>query len=87
MGAGSTALLLKYLSETDEERDFPLGKLIVITSLVGREWDEAIDKVQRFILPLLRQHSILTIQCSRMSVDSVDAWIVRECCRQPQCIY
>ncbi|WP_204141315.1 hypothetical protein [Halomicronema sp. CCY15110] len=87
LGADSTALLLKYLSETDEERGFPLENLIVITSLVGREWDETIDKVQRFILPLLRQHNILTIQCGRMSDYSAEGWIIYECSRQPQRIY
>jgi len=87
LGADSTALLLKYLSETDEERGFPLENLIVITSLVGREWDETIDKVQRFILPLLRQHNILTIQCGRMSDCSADGWLVYECSRQPQRLY
>jgi hypothetical protein len=87
LGADSTALLLKYLSETNEERGFPLENLIVITSLVGREWDETIDKVQRFILPLLRQHNILTIQCGRMSDYSADGWIIYECSRQPQRLY
>ena len=87
LGADSTALLLKYLSETDEERGFPLENLIVITSLVGREWDETVDKVQRFILPLLRQHNILTIQCGRMSDYSAEGWIIYECSRQPQRIY
>ena len=87
LGADSTALLLKYLSETDEERGFPLENLIVITALVGREWDETVDKVQRFILPLLRQHNILTIQCGRMSDYSADGWIIYECSRQPQRIY
>ncbi|MEM6839729.1 MAG: hypothetical protein AAF609_23195 [Cyanobacteria bacterium P01_C01_bin.120] len=87
LGADSTALLLKYLSETDEERGFPLENLIVITSLVGREWDKTVDKAQRFILPLLRQHNILTIQCGRMSDSSPDGWIVYECSRQPQRIY
>ncbi|WP_204138943.1 hypothetical protein [Halomicronema sp. CCY15110] len=87
LGADSTALLLKYLSKTDEERGFPLENLIVITSLVGREWDETVDKVQRFIFPLLRQHHILTIQCGRMSDYSADGWIVYECSRQPQRLY
>ncbi|MEM1309392.1 MAG: hypothetical protein AAGF98_07930 [Cyanobacteria bacterium P01_H01_bin.153] len=87
LGADSTALLLKYLGETDEERGFPLENLIVITSLVGREWDETIDKVQRFILPLLRQHNILTIQCGRMSDYSADGWIIYECSHRPQHIY
>jgi hypothetical protein len=79
--------LLKYLSETDEERGFPLENLIVITALVGREWDETLDKVQRFILPLLRQQHILTLQCGRMSDYSADGWIIYECSRQPQRIY
>jgi len=87
LGADSTALLLKYLTETDEERGFPLENLIVITALVGREWDETIEKVDRFIIPLLRQHNILTIQTGRMSDSSPDGWIIYECSRQPRRIY
>ena len=62
LGADSTALLFKYLAETNEERGFQLEELVVITALVGREWDETIDKMQRFILPLLRQYDVLTTQ-------------------------
>ncbi|MEL6383847.1 MAG: hypothetical protein AAFQ89_15605 [Cyanobacteria bacterium J06626_18] len=88
LGADSTALLFKYLlAESNEERGFPLENLVVITSLVGREWDETIDKVQRFVLPLLRQHNVLTIQCGRMSDRSTDGWILYECSRQPKRLY
>jgi len=87
LGADSSALLLKYLSETDEKRGFPLENLIVITALVGHEWDETVDKVQRFILPLLRQHKILIIQCGRISDYSAEGWLIYECSRQPQHIY
>ena len=64
MGADSTALLLRWITEP-ASRDFALDELVVLTAMTGSEWESTLRDVEQVVLPLLAQHRIRFIQVGR----------------------
>lgn len=64
MGADSTALLLRWITEP-ATRDFDLDELIVLTAMTGSEWESTLRDVEEVVLPLLAAHGIRFIQVGR----------------------
>ena len=64
MGADSTALLLRWITEP-ATRDFDLDELIVLTAMTGSEWESTLRDVEDVVLPLLAAHGIRFIQIGR----------------------
>src|SRR5205809_3926922 len=64
LGVESVAILLHWICEP-ETRDFHLKDLVVITAMTGQEWPDTIDKFQKHLLPLFRQHGIRFVQLGR----------------------
>ena len=86
LGIDSTALLLRLLFVPDC-RDFPLENLVVIVAMTGDEWERTGWLAQQFILPLLRQFNIWTIQVSRGGEREQDGIVIHSSTRSPQRLY
>ncbi|MBS1807595.1 MAG: hypothetical protein JST84_05325 [Acidobacteria bacterium] len=71
MGVDSTAILLRWILEP-ESRDFDLSQLTVMTAMTGDEFGDTKRFVQKYILPLLRQHKIRYVQVSRTGQSQSD---------------
>jgi hypothetical protein len=64
LGLDSTALLLRWLEEPSS-RDFDLGDLAVVSSMVGHEFQSSWQAVQTHVLPRLRAAGVRFIQVAR----------------------
>lgn len=85
-GVDSTALLVELILNP-AARDFELEDLIVVTAVVGREWERTDRDCEEVILPLLRHYNILLIQAGRKSNSQTDGVEIFSCTRQPKKIY
>ena len=65
MGVDSTAILLRWLEMTDNERGFPLEDLIVLTAQTGDEFESTKKLVEAHIFPLLRKHRIRFVEIAK----------------------
>ncbi len=82
LGADSTAILLRWLTEP-ETRTFDLSDLIVITAQTGDEWVETACLVEQHIYPLLAEHGIRTVQVARGGPYERDGIVVLDDTREP----
>lgn len=64
MGVDSTAILLRWMAEP-ETCPCDLKDLVVITSMVGDEFESTRRLLVKHILPRLRKHGIRFIQVAR----------------------
>lgn len=64
LGADSTAILLRWL-EDPSSRDFEIEDLIVITAMVGDEFDSTARLVEEHVVPRLRAHGVRYVQVAR----------------------
>lgn len=82
MGVESTAILVRWLLEPTT-RPCRLSDLIVITSQVGNEYAQTGRDVERYILPLLRQHNVRYVQVARAGHLEADGITILEDSNQP----
>lgn len=61
LGADSTAILLRWLSEP-ASRDFPLEALLVITAHTGDEYPSTLRDTEEVVLPALRTYGVRLVQ-------------------------
>ena len=83
MGVDSTAILLRWLNMTDQERGFPLKHLIVLTAQTGDEFESTKDLVETHIFPLLRKHCIRFVEIAKHGPSTKDGYTVLQDTRQP----
>lgn len=89
MGADSTALLLRWITEP-ASRDFALDELVVLTAMTGSEWESTLRDVEQVVLPLLAQHRIRFIQVGRSRRNVTkdgDGVVVLDDSRTPSKLY
>ena len=84
MGTDSTAILLRWL-EDPSSRDFALENLVVITSMVGDEYETTRELVEDHVLPRLRAHGVRFVQVAR--ANGKGALVVLEDSRQPTALH
>lgn len=75
LGADSTAILLRWLSEA-EARSFDLADLIVVHASTGNEFGETARLCDIHVLPLLRARGIRTVQVARAGPSAARDGIV-----------
>ena len=83
MGVDSTAILLRWLSMSVEERGFELSDLIVLTAQTGDEFESTKQLVESYILPLLRQHQIRFVEVAKHGPYQRDGYTVLQDSREP----
>ncbi len=86
MGVDSTAILVRWLLEPDT-RDFPLSELIVLTAQTGDEFKDTGRLVEQYMLPLLREHGVRTVQVARGGLLEAEGIRVLEDSAAPQRCY
>lgn len=86
MGVESTATLLRWIYEP-ETRPCPLSELLVITSQTGNEYADTGRDVEKYILPLMREHGIRWVQVARAGASQEDGVAVLSDTRQPDRVY
>jgi len=89
MGADSTSLLLRWLTEPSS-RDFAIDDLVVVSSMTGHEFDSTREAVETHVLPRLAEHGVRFIQIARSQRRTTRAGggvIVLDDSRQPECLY
>jgi hypothetical protein len=65
MGADSAAIILRWIHEP-ARRDFDLHhEFVLITSMVGDEYESTRTDVEQVVLPSLREHAVRFIQVGR----------------------
>jgi hypothetical protein len=82
MGVESVAILLRWIKEpwTCPCR---LDQLIVITAQLGNEFNDTMQLMTEYMLPLMRKHNIRYVQMSRAGESMTDGYVVHEDSRQP----
>ena len=83
MGVDSTAILLRWLNMTDQERGFPLKNLIVLTAQTGDEFESTKALVETHIFPLLRKHRIRFVEVAKHGASQKDGYTVLQDTQQP----
>ena len=83
LGADSTAVLLRWLSEP-ETRPCDLADLLVVTAMTGDEWAVTGRLVTRHILPRLRAYEIRYAQVARAGPVQADGVAVLDDSRRPR---
>jgi hypothetical protein len=86
MGVESVAILVRWIMEP-ETRPCPLEELLVITAMVGDEYDDTKFFMETFLLPLMRQHGIRYIQVARSGPSQSDGITVLDDSRQPMQVF
>ena len=89
MGADSTALLLRWLTEPSS-RDFDLDELVVVSSMTGNEFDSTREAVETHVLPRLAEQGVRFVQVARSqrrTTRAGDGVIVLNDSRQPERLY
>ncbi len=86
MGVESVAILLRWILEAGS-RDFPLDRLLVVTSMLGHEWQDTIRDFSTHILPLFRRHNIRFVQLARGGQFEDDGIAVLDDSRDPTTLH
>jgi hypothetical protein len=86
LGADSTAILLRWLTEPGS-RDFELADLLVITAMTGDEWPIHRRLVETHVLPLLARHGVRYAQVARRGPSQTDGVAVLDDSRRPARLY
>ncbi len=82
MGADSTAILLRWLTEP-ATRDFELSDLVVVTAQLGSEFARTYRLVATHVLPRLRSHEVRYVQVSRSGRREADGITILSDTRTP----
>lgn len=83
MGVDSVGILTRWLHEP-ETRWFDLEDLVVLTAQVGAEFKSTAEHMERFVLPLLREHSVRYVQLSRGGPLARDRYVVLDDSTSPE---
>jgi hypothetical protein len=86
LGVDSTSLLLRYL-EDPSSRDFPLDRLLVITSMTGDEWPRTGQLVEEHVLPRLLAAGVRYAQVARGGTRQGDGISVLSDTTEPARLY
>ncbi len=87
MGVESSALLLRWMEESDS-RDFDLERdLIVITAQTGDEWPDTKTLIEQHLLPRMRSHCIRYVQVARAGHLEADGIVVLADTREPDTVH
>ena len=86
LGADSTAILLRWLSEPSS-REFALEDLVVVVAMTGDEFAETIELCERHVLPGLRNAGVRLIQVARGGRRVADGVVVLDDSRHPTRLY
>lgn len=87
LGVDSTAILLRWLEMTDEERGFALDDLVVITAQTGSEYPETIRLVETHIFPLFRENDIRFVEIAKAGPEKADGYKVLQDTREPVALH
>lgn len=82
MGVESVAITLRWFREP-QTRDFCLCQLVVITSQTGNEHEDTKQGMERFILPLYREHGIRFVEVARAGHTEAEGIVVFQDGREP----
>lgn len=74
LGVDSATILFRWLMDP-ASRDFDLKDLVVVTSMVGNEFPDSKDLVERHLLPLMAKHDVRYVQIGRTG-PSTKSWTV-----------
>jgi hypothetical protein len=86
MGVESTAILARWILEPST-RPCDLDALTVVVAMIGDEFADTGRDVERFILPLMREHSIRFVQLARHGHLEADGITVLADSRAPQRVH
>jgi hypothetical protein len=86
LGVDSSAYLTEILT-APERHGIDLSSLIVLHAVVGSEWDSTISDAERFLLPLLADRGVRTVQIARAGPRDADGIIVLDDTRYPTRIH
>jgi hypothetical protein len=87
MGVESSALLLRWMEES-ESHDFDLERdLIVITAQTGDEWPDTKTLIEQYLLPRMRSHRIRYVQIARAGHLEADGVVVLTDTREPHTVH
>lgn len=64
LGVDSVSILLRWLNEPDT-RDFDLDELVVVTAILGDEWDTTMTLCEKFVLPAMAANNVRYVQIGR----------------------
>jgi hypothetical protein len=64
LGVDSMTLLHQWCTDPST-RDFPLDELLIITAIVGNEYESTIAAANAHMVPMLREHGIRFLQVAR----------------------
>jgi hypothetical protein len=85
LGADSTAILLKFLTDPARYGLEPdLSDLIVVHAVTGDEWPDTLDYVDRLVLPLLRAAGVRLVQIARGGAADADGVVILDDSRSPR---
>lgn len=83
MGVDSVGILTRWLLEP-ETRFFNLDDLVVLTAQVGAEFKSTADHMERFILPMMREHSVRYVQLARGGQEAHHRYVVLDDSPHPE---
>ncbi|MGV0654934.1 hypothetical protein ABQE48_13800 [Mycolicibacterium thermoresistibile] len=89
LGLDSTCLLLRWLTEP-QTRDFDLRDMAVVTAMTGDEFRSTARDVEKYVLPLFREHGVRYIQCARSERTTTaggDGVVILDDSTNPQRLY
>ncbi|NEP19284.1 MAG: hypothetical protein F6J97_20710 [Leptolyngbya sp. SIO4C1] len=87
MGVDSTAILLRWLNMTSEERGFDLEDLIVLTAQTGDEFIDTKHLVETYVFPLLWQHRIRFVEVAKHGPYERDGYTLLQDTREPYALH
>lgn len=83
LGVESSAILARYVLEGPEACGFDLTNGFVFTAVVGDEFPDTHDTIERALLPLMRRAGVRWIQASRRSSRQADGIEILHDSRDP----
>lgn len=86
LGVESTAYLVEVLSDPDRYGIDP-ATMIVLHAVVGSEWRSTIADAERYLLPLLADWGVRTVQLARAGSRDADGIVVLDDTTRPQRIH
>ena len=85
LGVDSSVILTRWLLDPTS-RDFPLSALTVVTSMVGNEFPDSKELVEKHLLPLMREAGVRYVQLGKEGPTSKD-WVVLSDSRETDTLY
>ncbi|RLK58465.1 hypothetical protein [Actinokineospora cianjurensis] len=86
LGVESSAYLTEVLS-SPERYGIDFARMVVIHAVVGGEWNSTIIDAERFLLPMLAERGVRTVQIARGGPRDADGIVVLDDSRHPAMIH